>query len=98
MKKISKDEILIKGKWVFENGEMKKDGDCLRIEWLIQHHLKWVSKDASGWLNLYQDPDDERYWELLYEDSDSHGGGPPSLKYIPEAKVKERYKISPLWE
>jgi hypothetical protein len=94
MKKISKEEILIKGKWVIEKGEIKKDVNSLRIEWLIQHHLKWVSKDCSGWLNLYQDPHDGRYWELLYEDSDSHCGGPPSLKQIPKAQVKERYRIS----
>jgi hypothetical protein len=93
MKKISEDEKLIKGNWVVQNGEIKKDEVSLRIEWLIQHYLKWVSRDSTGWLNLYQDPFDGRYWELVYEHSDSHGGGPPSLKQIPEDLASERYRL-----
>lgn len=96
MKKISNDEILIKGKWLTEKmGAIIKDEESLRIEWLIHHHLKWIYKDDSGWLNLYQDPDDGRYWELIYENSEFHGGGAPSLKHISNIIAKEKYKFNP---
>ncbi|MEQ8337650.1 MAG: Imm27 family immunity protein [Cyclobacteriaceae bacterium] len=31
---------------------------------------------------MYKDPNDHRFWELIYEDSGSHGGGPPTLIYL----------------
>lgn len=92
-KMISADEQIIKGKWLFENHEIRKDANSMRIEWLIKNHLKWISKDTSGWLNLYKDPDDQRYWELQFEDSDFHGGGPPTLICISADAVAKRYNI-----
>jgi len=94
MKKITEEETLISGKWLYVGGEVRKDENSLRIEWLIQNHLKWISKDETGWLNLYLDPLDGRYWELFYEDSDFHGGGPPSLRCLPKETAKERYRLS----
>lgn len=93
MKIIRKHEILISGKWEFENGKIKNDQDSIRIKWLIKNQLKWISKDDTGWINLYQDPNDGRYWELTYEDSHLHGGGPPTLKHISDVEAKACFRI-----
>jgi hypothetical protein len=49
---------------------------------LIEHHLKRVGEDPSGWNILYRDPSDGRYWELIFPHSELQGGGPPTLCQI----------------
>lgn len=79
------------GKWTFQQGTVIADDNCRRIELLITEHLKKVGSDASGWDQLYIDPDDERYWELTYPDSEQHGGGAPRLKCITENEARAKY-------
>ncbi len=79
---IKGDETLIQGKWEFQNNKVKKDANCVRIEELINNYLIKVATDDSGWDILYQDPNDKRYWELVYLESEMHGGGPPMLRHI----------------
>jgi Immunity protein 27 len=42
---------------------------------------------------LYVDPSDSRYWELIYPDSQLHGGGPPTLRNLSEAAARKKYGI-----
>jgi hypothetical protein len=65
-----------------------------RINWLIQNRLKKIAKDESGWLILYQDPNDNRYWELSYPQSEIHGGGMPMLVNISKELAYSKYKLN----
>jgi hypothetical protein len=69
------------------------DEACERIEKLITKHLERIAVDASGWDTLYRDPQDGRYWELLYLHSEMHGGGPPSLIQVEKDSIKEKYGL-----
>jgi len=89
--KIGKEEIKIIGNWIFDGRRMYPDEQCKRIDWLRKNSLIQLSTDASGWLFLYQDPHDSRYWELCYEHGEMQGGGPPSLIMITEKEAKEKY-------
>jgi hypothetical protein len=82
MMNIKESETLIQGKWEFKNNKIEKDFNCIRIEELINNHLIKITTDDSGWDTLYQDPNDKRYWELVYLESEMHGGGPPTLRHI----------------
>jgi hypothetical protein len=42
---------------------------------------------------LYVDASDGRYWELIYPDSQLHGGGPPTLRNLSEASARKKYRI-----
>lgn len=90
--KLKKEENYLKGEWLFENGKVTGNEACERIECLINILEKIASTDG-GWDTLYKDNSDGRYWELFYEHSERHGGGPPSLKNIPEKDAKEKYKL-----
>ncbi|HEY6562783.1 MAG TPA: Imm27 family immunity protein [Polyangiaceae bacterium] len=94
--KLQPGEKRLDGKWTVTNGNMLADDTCSRIEELIAQHLDRIASDASGWDTLYRDPDDGRYWELIYEQSDMHGGGPPSLVQVDVATpgVKAKYGLS----
>lgn len=72
-------------------GRMVADSVCDRIERLVVKHLKEVA--TTGWDTLYRDPQDGRYWELLYLHSGMHGGGPPSLVQVAKEEVKRKYQL-----
>lgn len=91
---IEKHETKLIGNWSGDEKGVVKDDVSKRIEWLIFHHLKKVIADASGWDILYQDPNDDRYWELLYMNSEMHGGGPPSLINISFEDAKKKYPLA----
>jgi len=87
------EEHFVEGKWLLKNGEIVEDENCLRIKWLIQHTLTRITSDRSGWNILYEDLRDKRLWELSYLESDSQGGGPPSLIFISPDDAREKYEI-----
>jgi hypothetical protein len=89
--KIRPDETELQGKWVLENGTVAADDTCRRIELLTKTHLRKIKADDSGWNILYQDPEDGRYWELTYPQSEMHGGGPPNLRGLSREAAKSRY-------
>ena len=91
--KLSKTENKLIGKWIYENGVMRKDEFSQRIEWLISNHLKKITIDETGWDALYIDHDDNRLWELTYPQSEMHAGGPPSLIHISSEEAKKKYFI-----
>lgn len=86
-------ESKLKGNWIFENNEIKKDVTALRIDYLKDNYLIKIGTDVTGWDILYQDPLDQRYWELVYPNSEMQGGGPPLLQHISIDMVKNKYHI-----
>lgn len=86
-------EFLLTGKWVTKGGSVVADDTSRRIEFLISDVLVQVATDDSGWVVLYKDPGDGRYWELSYPDSGEHGGGAPLLRCLGVEEVKQRYGI-----
>ena len=91
--KLSPQETELIGKWIVENGQTRADLTSQRIQWLTSHHLRKVafSKQWGAWETLFQDPDDGRYWEQTYPQSEMHGGGPPTLKCLSEEQAKAKY-------
>ncbi|MEL6379163.1 MAG: Imm27 family immunity protein [Pseudomonadota bacterium] len=76
-------------------GKITKSPECERIDYLTSNCLIKICNSSSGgaWKTLYQDPNDGRYWERVYIQSDSHGGGPPSLLCIGDNLAKTKYKL-----
>jgi hypothetical protein len=91
VRKIASNERKIRGEWVVKQGVVQADGNCRRIQALLSEHLHLLGRDASGWDQLYVDPDDDRYWELTYPESELHGGGPPLLQCLTEEEAREKY-------
>ncbi len=93
--KIKAGEFELIGQWIISNGKIKKDSICERIDWLIENQLikVAVSKEFGDWEILFQDPNDNRYWERTYPQSEMHGGGPPTLKCLDENEAKEKYQF-----
>jgi hypothetical protein len=91
--RLSSQEAELVGKWVVENGQVRADDVCERIEWLTSQHLRKIaiSKQSGGWETLFQDADDGRYWERTYPQSQMHGGGPPALKCLSREQAKIKY-------
>jgi hypothetical protein len=91
--KLEPHEKSLVGKWVTENGQLRADATCARINWLTSHHLRKISisKEWGAWETLFQDPDDGRYWEQTYPHGEIQGGGPPALNLLTgeQAKAKD---------
>jgi hypothetical protein len=90
--KIESTEIEIRGNWIFDGSTMKTDKTTKRIEELIKTYLIEVSIAVNGWEKLFKDPNDKRYWELTYPESEMQGGGPPLLRNLSEFEVKQKYR------
>jgi len=84
MNKLQPNEQILTGAWLVEDRRARGDAACERIEWLIAHHLQRIadSPQSGAWQTLYRAPDDGRYWERTYPQSEMHGGGPPQLKCL----------------
>lgn len=93
MKKPLKNESLLLGEIVTNNGLIEKDYTFNRIEWLISEYFNKVDSNESGWEVLFQDPEDKRYWELSYPDSELHGGGRPQLKLMSTDEARLKFNI-----
>ena len=90
---IDKDETEIIGNWIFNGSKMIADEQCVRVDWLRSNYLIQIATDESGWLKLYQDPEDKRYWQLDFKHGELQGGGPPSLILLSELEAKRKYKF-----
>jgi hypothetical protein len=91
--KLKPNEIELRGNWKIENALMSPDTICKRIETLISSYLIKISEDESGWNKLFQDPEDKRYWELSYPESEMHGGGPSLLRNLSLQEAKGKYQF-----
>lgn len=79
---IKPEEKILVGGVYLKDGKVHPDDVSLRIFELINNQLIKIKTDSSGWNIIYQDPNDNRYWELSYPNSGQHGGGAPILKNI----------------
>ena len=85
------DEVDLVGQGVRVIGQVRCDPICERINWLTTHYLRKV---ASGdWVVLYEDPDDRRFWELFYPESELQGGGPPRLTVLTRDQARAKVSI-----
>jgi hypothetical protein len=91
IEELSPNETLLVGTWMLKNGNITEDPVSLRIRWLIRSSLKRNATDATGWDTLYEDPRDGRLWELIYPQSEMHGGGPPLLRVVTEVEARQKY-------
>jgi len=96
MKKLQSDETTLVGKWIIDKKSKSTipDATALRIEWLVENHLRRVTTDRSGWDTLFVDESDGRYWEKVYLESHRHGGGPPTLRLVSDEQLGSKFKIS----
>ena len=92
---IDPSETAIVGSWISDQGEVRGDRNCLRIEELTSEYLVKlaVSPVWGEWETLFRDPVDGRYWERVFPQSDMHGGGPPSLLWLDSSVAVEKYKL-----
>ena len=88
-----RDEQELAGNWVKEGKTVRGDAITDRINWLVEHNLKKIAVGGGGWETLYQDPEDERYWERTYPQSEMQGGGPPKLQVLSPAQAKAKYQF-----
>jgi len=93
--KLQPSEKDLVGKWITQNGTVQADAACARIDWLLANHLKKVaaSKKWGDWETLYQDPDDGRYWERTFPQSEMNGGGPPRLAVLSAEQARAKYQL-----
>ena len=91
--KLNSQETELVGKWILEDGQVRGDPTCERIQWLTSRHMRKValSKLWGAWETLFQDPGDGRYWEQTYPQSHMHGGGPPALKCLSQEQARAKY-------
>ena len=91
--KLKTNETELIGTWIAEGGRVRADATCERIKWLTSKHLQKVaiSKQWGAWETLFQDPEDGRYWEQTYLQSEMHGGGPPALKCLSKEQARVKY-------
>jgi len=94
MKQLQPSEIKLIGEWSMIDGKMVANETCERISDLTSGVLQKIGYDESGWDILYKDPNDGRFWELVYPQSHMHGGGPPQLVYISADDAKTKYDIA----
>ena len=93
--KLQRHETDLVGKWVAAGAVVRGDPACERIEWLIANHLKQIahSEQYGAWETLFQDPNDGRFWERTYPQSEMHGGGPPRLSCITTEQARGKYPV-----
>ena len=85
------DETQLVGSWKMVDGRMSEDETCKRITALVRDQLEPLATADGGWGKLFRDPSDNRFWELTYPVSGTHGGGPPTLNVISEGAARRKY-------
>ena len=89
---LKSNEVLLTGKFVALNGQVKADETALRIKHLTTNVLLKVATSDDGWASLYKDPNDNRLWELTYLNSGMHGGGEPLLAIVSLEQAMSKYR------
>jgi hypothetical protein len=88
---LGKEEVLLKGEDML--GKSHPGETTRRIDYLTENVLKKINTCDGGWIILYLDESDGRYWELFYPEANWKDFGPPSLRHIPESEAKEKYQL-----
>ena len=96
MKRLQSNEIQLIGSWTYQGDRVTGDDVCERIEWLTSHVLEQVavSREYGAWETLFRDPQDGRFWERTYPQSEMQGGGPPILSNLSEEKAGDKYGLA----
>lgn len=94
MKKLDPKENELRGRLIFSEGKIIYDDVNRRIEKLINNYLVFIKTDKSGWIKLFIDPDDNRYWELTYPESEIQGGGALYLRNISKDEAIKKYQLT----
>jgi hypothetical protein len=81
------------GHWIHEDGRVRPDETCRRIEELISGPLERCARSPDGWSTLYRDPSDGRLWLHYFPHSEGHGGGPPALRVMPPEEARTVFGI-----
>jgi hypothetical protein len=90
------DETDLIGSWHKVANGIVGDSVEARINLLIGNDLKKiaVNPESGGWEILYRDLHDGRYWELTYQHSEMHGGGPKRLTNLAVDAAIAKYRLS----
>ncbi|WP_217647117.1 Imm27 family immunity protein [Planctomicrobium piriforme] len=92
MNPLQSDETVLTGQSVFQGRALVADQTGQRIDWLVDTQLVFLAdRPDDGWISLYVDPLDGRYWELSYPQSHLQGGGPRELTCLHPEVAKARY-------
>jgi hypothetical protein len=81
------------GSWIMKDGHLIEDETSLLIEYLIQEKLQRIAVTSDGWEILYQDPQDQRFWELTFPKGEMQGGGPKTLRIISEEAAELKFDL-----
>jgi Immunity protein 27 len=92
--RLKPDENNLTGAWLIEGDRVISDEVCRRIGILVEEYLQLIGSADECWSKLYLDPEDGRYWELVYPQGEMHGGGLPQLVYISADAAKIRYVVN----
>ena len=65
----------------------------VRISYLVRARLQSVATAEGGWLHLFRDPADGRYWELSYPEGQEDRTGPRRLAVIEPAVATGKYQL-----
>jgi hypothetical protein len=89
------DETDLIGRWIKSGDRVVGDQVEQRIHDLIAHQLKKIAlhPQSGSWQVLYLDPNDGRYWELTYPNSEMHSGGPRPLTHLSLALATAKYRL-----
>jgi hypothetical protein len=88
------DESQLVGSWVERDGARTLDDVDRRIFWLVTRRLVQRGIAHAGWEQLYQDPRDDRFWELTFPEGSLHGGGPRRLTCVSGEVARAKYGLA----
>lgn len=93
VQRIEPHETELTGNWIVDDGLVRGDAVCERVEWLTQNFLVRIAdgKQSGGWETLFQDPSDRRLWERTYPRGEMHGAGPPRLALLTRDEATKKY-------
>jgi len=92
--RLGPEDVDLVGRWVWTNGAMHGDATCERIKEVTANRLRELGRAEGGWSILYEDPEDDRLWELTYPQSEMHGGGPPRLTWVSRETARTKYGLA----
>ena len=94
MHRLLPQETRLVGNFRLIDDRVVTDDVCARMNRLIETYLQQVKVHESGWDVLFRDPNDGQYWELTHHQSESQGGGPPSLICLSSEIARAKYELS----
>ncbi|TMJ46257.1 MAG: hypothetical protein E6G85_31775 [Alphaproteobacteria bacterium] len=65
--------------WIFRDGKMVAEGGTKAIDDLL---AKLVELKRGNWATLYRHVETGELWDLVYPQSEMHGGGPRQLRRL----------------